>query len=148
MSPQQNIELHALAVAAVNAREVPTEILAPGFCMEHHASAVTDYTYHGATGWQDWMDDVFEEFVGSPTCELEEIVAAAEDCVVAILRVEGRSAHSGMPISFRWAGVTWFRDGKATRTVGYTTRDEALQATGIRPRIGDRRLRRAERVLI
>ncbi|HYM54026.1 MAG TPA: hypothetical protein VES97_01585 [Solirubrobacteraceae bacterium] len=134
---QRNIELHAFAVAAVNAREVPWEILAPEFCMENRASSVTDYSYRGATGWSDWMSDIFEEFTEAARYELEEIVTATDDFVVASFCIVGPSARSGMPLSLRWTGVTWFRDGKATRAVAYATRNEALEATGIRPR--DRR---------
>jgi len=51
--------------------------------------------------------------------------------VVAAFSVIGRGARSGQPLEFRWAGVTWFRDGKAIRAVGYTSRREALEAVGL-----------------
>jgi len=128
---QRNIALHRLVVAAVNAREVPEAILAPDFCMENHASSVTDYTYHGVTGWRDWMNDIFEEFTTGARYEVEDIIAVGDEFVVATFCIVGRSARSGMPLEFRWVGVTWFRDGQATRAVGYSTRGEALAAAGI-----------------
>ncbi len=125
---RRNIELQALAVSAVNAREVPREILAPEFSMENRAFSVTDYTYRGATGWRDWMSDIHEEFTRPARYELEEIVAATDDFVVATFHIVGRSVRSRMPLLLCWTGVTWFRDGKLIRIVGYARRSEALQA--------------------
>jgi ketosteroid isomerase-like protein len=129
MAPQRNIELHGRVVAAANAREVPSDLLAAEFSMEQHTSAATDYTYRGSCGWRDWMDDLLEEFTDDARYEVEELIAADEDFVVALLRIAGRGIHSGRPLEFRWAEVTWFRDGLATRSVGYTSGSEALAAT-------------------
>ncbi|HLL93222.1 MAG TPA: nuclear transport factor 2 family protein [Solirubrobacteraceae bacterium] len=129
---QRNIELHSRAVAAVNAREVPEELLAPGFRLENHATAVTDYTYYGATGWREWMSDLFEVFAEGASYGVEEFIAVREDFVVAMFYVVGRGARSGMPLELRWAGATWFRDGKATRAIGYASPREALESVGLR----------------
>jgi len=63
---QRNVEVHDRVVEAVNAREVPEDVLAPGFRMENRASAATDYTYYGARGWNEWMSDLFESFADGP----------------------------------------------------------------------------------
>jgi hypothetical protein len=131
---QENLELHARAVAAVKRRDVPFEILASEFWMENRAFSVTDYTYRGAAGWRDWMSDIFEEFAGRARYELEETLAATDDFVVACLRIVGLSARSGAPLVLCWAGVTWFADGKLTCAVGYATSDEALEAARHPPR--------------
>jgi ketosteroid isomerase-like protein len=125
---QRNIDIHARMVAAVRAREVPDELLAPDFRMEHHAAAAVDYAYSGATGWREWMSDLFEVFDEVAQYRVEEIVLAGDDFVVAMFRVVGRSVRSGNWLALCWAGVTWFHDGKATRAVGYTSRDAALKA--------------------
>jgi hypothetical protein len=104
---QRNIELHNLGAAAVNARQVPEDLLAPDFRLENRVTAVTDHTHCGTAGWREWMSDLFDVFS------------------------HGARSRSGMPLVFRWAGVTWFEDGKATRAVGYATRREALQAVGL-----------------
>ncbi|HTQ68126.1 MAG TPA: nuclear transport factor 2 family protein [Solirubrobacteraceae bacterium] len=129
-TPEHNIQLHARAVAAMKAGEVPSEILAPGFYMRNCASSVSDYTYRGESGWRDWMEDLFEEFTGKPRYELEQIVATGDDYVVAEYCIRGRSARSGKPLAFRWAGVTWFARGALTRVAGYASRREALEAVG------------------
>jgi hypothetical protein len=128
---QRNIDVHDRAVEAVNAREVPEDILAPEFRMENHASAVTDYVYYGARGWREWMSDLFESFAEGARYGVEELLAVGEDFVAARFFVVGSGAGSGEPLEFRWAGVTWFRNGKAIRAIGYTSRREALNAVGI-----------------
>jgi hypothetical protein len=125
-----NVRLHARAVDAVKAREVPADILAPGFYMRGCASSVADYTYRGETGWRDWMNDLFEEFVGKPLYELEQIISTGEDYVVAEYCITGLGARSAKPLTFRWIGVTWYARGAATRAAGYSSRREALEAVG------------------
>ncbi len=133
---QRNIELQGRAVAALNAREVPADLLAPGFFLKNCASAVADYTYRGAGGWRDWMNDTFEEFSESAQMRIEQIIAATEELVIASFCIDGASARLGTPLSFRWTGVTWFHDGRATRAAGYSTRREALEA--VRREAGER----------
>jgi ketosteroid isomerase-like protein len=126
----RNVNVLGCVVEAVNARTVPRELLAPGFCMEHRASAVTDRTYRGANGWREWMDDLFEVFATGARLEIQEILAEDDDIVVAVFRLIGRGARSQETLQLGWAGVTWFRLGQVTRTVSYATRSQALQAMG------------------
>jgi ketosteroid isomerase-like protein len=126
----RNIDLHSRGAEAANKREVPEDLLAPGFRLENRVTAVTDNTYHGADGWREWMGDLFDVFAAGARYEVEEIIAASDEYVAAMIRVSGLGARSGQPLSFRWAGVTWFQDGKAVRAVGYADRDEALKAVG------------------
>lgn len=131
---RRNIDIHARMVAAVRAREVPEEILAADFRMEHHAAAAVDYAYSGATGWREWMSDLFEVFREGAQYRVEELVLAGDDFVVAMFRVVGRSVRSGNWLALCWVGVTWFHDGKATRAVGYTSRAAALKAVELHSR--------------
>ena len=128
---QRNIELHDRLVRATNAREVPAEMLAPGFRLENRVTAVTDNTYRGAEGWREWMSDLFDVFADGAHYELEEVIAAGRDYVAALMCVSGHGARSGLPISFRWAGVTWLRGEKVMRVIGYATREDALRAVGL-----------------
>jgi hypothetical protein len=124
----RNAEVHARMVAAVIDREVPIELLAPGFHMENHAAAAIDYSYRGASGWREWMSDLFECFGEGARYRNEEILAVGEDLVAAMFCVEGPSVRSGNWLVFRWAAVTWFHDGQATHAVGYSSRTAALEA--------------------
>jgi hypothetical protein len=96
--------------------------------MRSCASAVADYTYRGASGWRDWMNDTLEEFSEGAQMRIEQIVAATDEFVVASFCIDGASARLRTPLSFRWTGVTWFHNGRATRAAGYSTRREALEA--------------------
>jgi hypothetical protein len=132
---QENIDLHEQAVEAVNARllsdELAAETLAPGYRIENAATAVTDKTYYGAEGIREWVQDIFEGLDEDARYETEEIVADGEDFVVARVRLVGCGARSGAPVKLRWVSVTWYADGKATRSVGYLRRGEAMGAVGL-----------------
>jgi ketosteroid isomerase-like protein len=128
---EHNVELATRIVDAVGRRAVPEELLAAGFRMDNRTSSITDRTYHGARGVREWMGDLFEVFAPGPRYEINEVLATGENYVVASYSLLGRGARSGRPLELRWTGVTWFRDGKATRAVGYTTREEALRAVRV-----------------
>ncbi len=132
---QENIDLHERAIEAVNARvlsdELAAETLAPGFRIENAATAVTDKTYFGAEGVREWVRDIFEGLDEDARYETEEILADDEDFVVARVRIVGHGARSGAPVKLRWVSVTWYADGRATRSVGYLRRREALKAVGL-----------------
>lgn len=120
------LDAHRLVVEAIDARNVPEHLLAPGFRMESHMSSVTDYSYHGAMGLRDWMNDVFEVFADDARFEVQEIVAVGHDHVVARFCISGHGGRSQMPLELRWVGVTWFRDGRAIRAAGFTSCAEAM----------------------
>jgi hypothetical protein len=84
---QANIELFERSAAALNARvlsdELAAETLAPGFCIENVATAITDRTYRGAEGVREWIRDMFEGLDEDARYEAEEILADGEDFVVA-----------------------------------------------------------------
>jgi ketosteroid isomerase-like protein len=126
-----NVDLVRSICAAINEREVPKDLLAPDLRMENVVTAVSDKTYYGAAGFRDWMQDLFAGFAEGARFEIEEIVADGDDFVVAVLGAVGCGARSGAPLVLRWVNVAWFRDGKATRSVGYASRREALMAVGL-----------------
>lgn len=126
---EHNLLTHRSLVAAVESRRVPEELLAPGFHMENHTAAALDYTYRGPSGWREWMSDLFEAFADGARYEMRELIAARDDLVVAAFTVVGASVWSNNQLQFSWVGVTWLRDGQATRAVGVTSRADALAAS-------------------
>jgi ketosteroid isomerase-like protein len=128
---EENVEILRGFERATNTRTVPAELLAPGFLMENRVSSVTDYEYHGADGFREWMRDVFEHFADGARYEVEEVIGAGDDFVAAVFCIAGTGAFSDERVEFRWAGVTWFRDGKVTKAVGYPSRRDALLAVGL-----------------
>lgn len=129
---QENVELAYRYGAALNAREVPEGLLAPGFVMVNASTAVTDKTYHGASGVIEWTEDMFDAFDARARFEIEEVLADGEDFVVTMNRIAGSGWRSGAPLVLRWPAVFWCRDGKLARVVGYLRRREAFEAVGLR----------------
>jgi ketosteroid isomerase-like protein len=133
---ERNIEIHARMVAAAIDREIPSALLAPDFRMENRVAAAVDYSYNGARGWREWMADLFEAFAEGARLRNEGLIAVGDDLVAAMFCVDGPSVRSGNWIVFRWAGVTWFRDGKVTRIVGHSSRGAALRAVELHLQVG------------
>jgi ketosteroid isomerase-like protein len=131
---QENINLGERLVAAVNAGALSDalaeQLLTPDFRIDNASTAVTDKTYYGAAGMREWARDFFEAFDGDAHWGLET-VAHGDDYLVSMNRLVGHGAASGAPLELRWAGVSWFRDGKVARATGYARRREALEAVGL-----------------
>lgn len=132
---RRNVELQRRGVAAIDAREFSDELFealcTPDFRLENTSTAVTDKTYWGASGVREWIADFADAFDADAHHEIENVVAEGEDFVVCVLRWAGRGSRSGAPLVLRWVSVTWFRDGKMARAVGYLSRREALAAVGL-----------------
>jgi ketosteroid isomerase-like protein len=130
---EENVELAYRLGAAVNAREVPDGLLTPDFVMANAETAVTEKTYTGGRGVIEWIEDIFEAFDNAALFEIERVVADSDEFVVTYNRISGVGARSGAPLTFRWAAVLWFREGKLARVVGYLRGREALKAVGLEP---------------
>ena len=63
--------------------------------------------------------------------EVEEIIDAGEH-VVAVDRQSGRGRGSGVPLAKQFFAVFTLRDGKVIRMVWFSTREQALEAAGLR----------------
>ena len=87
-------------------------------------------TYHSHDGLRalatDWQN-LFEEFRIKP----DELIDAG-DSVVAMMRISGRGATSGVDTGNPYAAVFSVREGKLWRIADYPTRKEALEAAGLR----------------
>jgi ketosteroid isomerase-like protein len=77
-----------------------------------------------AQDWLDTFDDVKTEVV--------EVIDAGGDKVVAVLGTRGRAKLSGIRAELTYAVVYTIREGKIARGREYPTRDEALEAAGLR----------------
>lgn len=133
---QDNIELFRRIIDAANLPTSEIEgvlapLLVPGLRMDNATTAVTDKTYYGVEGCLQWRADLAEGFAPGVRFEVEEILADGDDFVVGRQALIGTGASSGAPLRLRWVTVMWFEDGKASRTVGYNARREALKAVGL-----------------
>jgi ketosteroid isomerase-like protein len=76
--------------------------------------------------FQDWLD-TFDDLKAEPL----ELIDAADEQVVTVLRFGGRAKLSGVEADLTFAVVYTLRDGKIARGREYWTRDEALEAAGL-----------------
>jgi ketosteroid isomerase-like protein len=76
---------------------------------------------------QDWLD-TFDQF----TLEPLELIDAGEDQVVAVFRISGRAKLSGVETDLTYAALYTIREEKIVRGREFWTRDEALEAAGLR----------------
>jgi ketosteroid isomerase-like protein len=87
-------------------------------------------TYHGPGEVQQFLVEwagAFDDF----GFEAEEAIDAG-DAVVIRLHQWGRGKDTGAQVDSRTWQVFTFRDGKVVHCRGYATRDEALEAAGLR----------------
>lgn len=77
--------------------------------------------------FQDWID-TFDEFKVEPL----EVIDAGQDQVIAVLRNSGRAKLSGVETDLTFAVVNTIRDGKIVRGREYWTKEQALEAAGLR----------------
>ena len=76
---------------------------------------------------QDWLD-MFDDFKVEPV----ELIDAGEDQVIAVLRISGRAKLSGVETDLTYAALYTIRDGKVARGREYWTKEQALEAAGLR----------------
>jgi ketosteroid isomerase-like protein len=86
---------------------------------------------HGKEAVRAYMQDWFDTFDGFAV-QPKELIDAGEDQVVAVLRISGRARQSGVEADLTFATLYTLRDEKIARGREYATREEALQAAGLR----------------
>jgi ketosteroid isomerase-like protein len=77
--------------------------------------------------WQDWLD-TFDDLKAEPL----ELIDAADEQVVTVLRFGGRAKQSGVETDLTYANLYTIRDGKIARGREYWTKEQALEAAGLR----------------
>jgi len=86
---------------------------------------------HGKAEMRAYMQDWFDTF-DDLKVEPLEVIDAGQDQAVAVVRFGGRAKLSGVEADLTFAVVYTLRDGKIARGREYWTRDQALQAAGLR----------------
>ena len=91
-------------------------------------SALTGQSYTGPQAASELSADIWETLDYVPT--VEQILDAGEH-VVVMLRISGRGARSGVPVTQPVAVVWTFQAGQLVRGKSFTSREEALAAAGV-----------------
>jgi ketosteroid isomerase-like protein len=77
--------------------------------------------------FQDWFD-TFDDLKAEPL----ELIDATDEQVVTVLQFGGRAKLSGVETNLTYAVLSTIRDGKIVRGREYWTKEQALEAVGLR----------------
>ena len=129
-----NVEIVRRAIAAVFMSEPPDveslrEVLDPDHVLTTNWG-VGGTEHHGVQGtvaalaemsavWDSWQQEV------------ERVVDAGDQGVVALLRFRAKGRESAVPVEAAWAMVAILRDGRIVTSRVLLTHDEALKAVGL-----------------
>ena len=86
--------------------------------------------FQGRQGVRDYFAAIDAAFVAFET-EVNELIDAGDDRVVAMTRVTGRGGVSGVAVDQRFAQVWTLQDEAVTRIETYLNPSEALEAAGL-----------------
>lgn len=130
---QESVEIVRRGYEAFNRGDIDAVVglLAPDF--EYVASGLVPGVggvYRGAGGLRGFAETFFAEF-DEPRIEIHELIDAG-DQVVASTTMRGHGKQSGAETSWSVCQVWTVRDGHAVRGQGFPSRDEALEAVGLR----------------
>jgi ketosteroid isomerase-like protein len=131
---QENVEIVRDAAAAFSRGDLDAwfEYVADDIDYRAAEGALDDHgPIHGRDALrahvQDWLD-MFDDFKSEPV----EVIDAGEDEVIVVTRISGRAKLSGVETDLTYAALYTFRDGKINRGREYWTREQALEAAGLR----------------
>jgi ketosteroid isomerase-like protein len=81
----------------------------------HAGNGITEM----AAAWDPWRQDV------------ERVIDAGQDRVVALLRLIARGRESGVPVQFPWALVMTLKGGRIATSRAFIDQHKALKAAGL-----------------
>jgi ketosteroid isomerase-like protein len=88
--------------------------------------------YHGHEGLRQVFREWHEAWE-SHKADVEELIDAGDDRVISVGTARGRGKASGIEVELpHQAGLWTIRDGRVIRVVWFPTREEALEAAGLR----------------
>jgi len=87
--------------------------------------------YRGHDGMRAFTRERYEEAWTEIEDNLDEVIAAGNQ-IITVLTSRGRGRASGVEVDRTHAGVWTFQGGKIVRVEWVGTRDEALEAVGLR----------------
>ena len=87
--------------------------------------------YRGYEGLRRWREDLLE-VLDEGRFDLEELIEVDDQsAVVGKVRLRGRARHTQIAIDLPFTIVSWFRDGRVYRSIGYSDHAEAREAAGL-----------------
>ena len=87
-------------------------------------------SYVGREGWAEFVDTWIGEF-DAYSIQLERLVDAGGNVVVAFMHQTASGKGSGTPVDWHSAAIFELENGKVTRVQNYADPTEALEAAGL-----------------
>ena len=131
---QENVEMLRRAYEAFNRGD--REGAVAGFAPEAEYVVTTGQipgaggVYRGPEGYRRFLESWWSEF-DEPGIEVHELIETG-DQVLASLKLRGRGRQSGVETSWDIWQIWTVRAGMVVRGQGFTSREEALAAVGLR----------------
>jgi ketosteroid isomerase-like protein len=126
---QENVEVVRRAIEGLNDWKLDPECFDPDVEYATQPDAPMLRTYHGMAGLERSQQSVKEAWK-SIRAEPREFIEG-EDVVVAVTHFK-LHGHSGVELEVDQGWAYWMRDGKIRRMEQYGTREQALEAAGLR----------------
>jgi ketosteroid isomerase-like protein len=130
---QSNVEVVRQAYDAFNLRDLDAlaELAEPDWVMDWSRSIGPQRgVYRGRAGVEEWTAAISEAFESFEILPLEYL--GAGDRIVIPTRVKGRGRGSGVVVDAEGVTLWEFKRGKVARLTLYGTKQEALEAAGLR----------------
>jgi hypothetical protein len=87
--------------------------------------------YRGHEGLRRWFRE-WSDALDHIAYEAEELIAAGDDRVISEAYMRGRGRASGIEVGATLYAVWTIREGKVVRVVWFPSREDALEAAGLR----------------
>ena len=129
---QENVEIVRRLIEAWDRGDLATALdsIDPDIEAVSALQMDNDGTYRGHAGLAEMLGAFWAEFE-SPRIEIEEAIPAGGDVVLGV-RFSGRGKRSGLEVDMPAWHVWSLREGKAVRWWVLRTKQEALEAVGLR----------------
>jgi ketosteroid isomerase-like protein len=129
---QQNVEIVKRATDALNRRDVDAygELITADYELLPAMTGFTGVSFRGREGMERYFEelaDTWEEF----SVLAEDFRELDGECMLVLVRLEGRGKGSGIPIDALHTVLFHFRGGRISRIHSYLDRGEALRAAGL-----------------
>jgi ketosteroid isomerase-like protein len=130
---QENVEVARKVIDAVNRGDLDawSGFLSPDVVWESLPLVGFRDVYRGPAEAREWLEQITEVFE-EVHLEIEQITPLNNDAVLNELTEIGRGRGSGLLAKQRIWEIVWFAEGLITRRQPFSTRDEALEAAGLR----------------
>jgi len=130
---EENVELVRLGLRRMSERGFAgvAELLDDDFTMES-PHGVEARQVHDKPGLEEWFAKMEEVWEGGVSFAPDEIIALDDEQVMAAVRTGGRGKGSGIELDQVIFHLYRVRDGKIVRLTTHFTKEEALDAAGLR----------------